>query len=70
MTPAEFSRAFEAAVQLPWRYRAGLALVLLYRAAWWPGLVRAVLRLPDAPTAVPNRAQRRAAARYKASPPL
>lgn len=70
MTPAEFSRAFESAMVMPWRYRAGLALVLLYRAAWWPGLVRAVLRLPNAPAAVPNRAQRRAAARYKGNPPL
>lgn len=63
MTPAEFSRVIEFAMLMPWRYRLGLALVLLSRAAWWPDLVRRVLVLPQAPQAVPNRAQRRAAAK-------
>lgn len=63
MTPAEFTRALEFALTMPWRYRLGIGLVLLCRAPWWPEAVRAVLRLPHAPAAVPNRAQRRAAAR-------
>jgi len=63
VTPAEFSRAFEQAMLMPWRYRLGLALVLLGRAAWWPVFVRRVLRLPGGPVVAPNRAARRDAAR-------